>query len=125
MEKIDYQDFLKIAKRFDWTEGSLFEQVDKFMALMRDKYGCIIIREKAPGSLTRQYEEPLEVFGMRVPNGVKLDFIVGIDDRKDSEGDLFMIENNLNTANIVDYFNASDATKYVHASEFFQHLRLH
>lgn len=125
MEKVDYQDFLKIAKRFDWTEGSLFEQVDRFMAMMRDKYGCIVIREKAPETPTSQYEEPLEVFGMRVPNGVKLDFIVGIDDRRDSDGDLFIIENNINTANMVDYFNASDATKYVHASDFFRHLKLH
>lgn len=116
MEKIDYQDFLKIAKRFDWSESDIFEHVDKFMAMMRDKYACRI---------ERITDQAAEVFSISVPNGVKLDFIVGIDDTKDSDGELCMIENNINTSNLVLYFNASDATKYVHASEFFQHLRLH
>lgn len=125
MEKIDYKEFLSIAKRYDWTEDTIFREVDMFMGLMRDKYGCIVIREKMRIPTTYQTEEALEVLKIHVPNGVKLDFIVGIDDRHDSEGELVMIENNINTSNIIDYFNASCATKYVHASDFFKNLMLH
>ena len=125
MEKIDYKKFLKIAKRYDWTEDTIFREVYRFMALMRDKYGCIVIREKMRIPSTYQTEEPLEVLKIHVPNNIKLDFIVGIDDRRDSEGELVMIENNINTSNIIDYFNASSATKYVHASDFFKNLMLH
>lgn len=125
MEKIDYKKFLKIAKRYDWTEDTIFREVDRFMALMRDKYGCIVIREKMRIPTTYQTEEPLEVLKIQVPRGIKLDFIVGIDDSLDSDGEIVMIENNINTSNIVDYFNASSATKYVYASDFFKNLMLH
>ena len=123
MKKLTYEQFLTVAAKYDWTKEMLLEQLLGVMDSMHEKYNVsTYVRHICPPTDTTP---SCILLGLDIPKGVKLDFTVGFNEGKDGDGDLIVVEDNLNTADMVAYFNASNMTCYIHASEIINHKRFH
>lgn len=123
MNKLTYEEFLTVAAKYGWTKEMILEQVLGVMDSLHEKYNVTTyIRHVFPETAT---SPTCLLLGMSIPNGVKLDFTVGFNEDKNGDGDLVVVENNLTTADMIMYFNASNMTCYTHASEIIGSKNFH
>lgn len=123
MKKITYSEFLEKASRHDWTQSSIFHEVQEFMSQMQDKYAANSrIVKTYPATETAPKAILLD---LSIPNNVVLDFMVALDISKHSDGAVFMIEHNLCSREMFQFFEAMPESCFIYASEFYKRLRLH
>ena len=123
MKKITYSEFLEKASRHDWTRANIFHEVQEFMSQLQDKYAAnsrIVKIYPATETLPKAI-----LLDLSVPDNVVLDFMVALDTSKNSDGAVFMIENNLCSTGMFQYFDVTPEACFIYASEFYKQLRLH
>lgn len=123
MKKLTYEEFIAVGAKYGWTQEMLLEQILGVMNSLHEKYNVTTyIQHTYPAT---DLIPSCHVLGIDIPKGVKLDFTVGFNESKNSDGDLIVVENNLTTADMIMYFNASNMTCYLHASEIINHRNFH
>lgn len=123
MKKITYNEFLRKANQHDWTQASIFHEVQEFMSQMQDKYAANSrIVKTYPATETAPKAILLD---LSIPDKVVLDFMVALDTSKNSDGAVFMIECNLCSSGMFQYFDVTPEACFVYASEVYKQLRLH